>query len=86
MMMANCDNAPHDKVNRVKTIYHVGRVWNYFMKELASPENAMPNELKAQLISIGIFILKHLDKMRDEPTANFQPLREITATLQKGLS
>ncbi|MEM7288882.1 MAG: flagellar biosynthesis regulator FlaF [Pseudomonadota bacterium] len=83
--MVACDTNPNDGLARVKTIHFVKDVWTYFMNDLASSENAMPTELKASLFSLGIFVLKHLQRMRDETDAKFAPLIEISETIKKGL-
>lgn len=84
--MEESDLNPTNMMLRVSTLHFVREVWTYFMKDLASPSNATPNELKASLFSIGIFILKHLEKMRSDAALTFKPLAEISRTIRKGLS
>ena len=83
--MRACDLNPQNLLERVQTIHFVRDVWTYFLKDLATPENEMADELKASLISIGIFILKHLERMRGEQSVKFEPLIEISQTIRKGL-
>jgi len=83
--MSACDVNPENLLDRVRTIHYVRDVWTYFLKDLALPENEMPNELKASLISIGIFILKHLELMRSQQDVHFDPIIEISQTIKKGL-
>lgn len=84
-VMEESDRMPSDGMKRVKAIHFVREVWSYFLNDLASSENATSPELKASLISIGIFIMKHLERMRQERTLNFSPLLEISKTIEKGL-
>ena len=84
--MIDSDSNPTDLTRRIKTLHFIREVWTYFLNDLASQENATPAELKASLISIGIFIIKHLEKMRSDTTVTFEPLVEITETIRKGLN
>ncbi len=83
--MRQCDDLPLDIQARVLTISDTTKIWNYFLNDLASAENESSDEFKATLISIGIFILKHLDKMRRDESIKFVPVREISETLVEGL-
>lgn len=83
--MQQSDGAPDDLMQRVKTLHFVSDVWTYFLNDLTSPENVTPDELKASLFSIGIFVLKHLEKMRSDKAETFEPLIEISETIRKGL-
>ena len=84
-LMIECDEDTSDINSRHITIHFVNRLWTHFLDDLASPENSFPNEIKASLISIGIFILKHLEKMRKEASLQFKPIREISETIAKGM-
>jgi len=84
-MMLESDRNPQDKMTRTKTIHFITQVWSYFLNDLASSENATPNELKASLISIGIFIMKYLENMRNENSLIFGPVMEISQNIREGL-
>ena len=81
--MEQSDQAPQDAVQRISAVHFVRQVWSFFVSDLASPDNAMPAELRASLVSIGIFIIKHLDRMRDDRSIKFEPVIEISRTIQK---
>jgi flagellar protein FlaF len=61
-------------------------VWSDLLEDLASPENDLPRELRAQLISIGLFLLKEAEAIRTSRSGKFSALREITATIASGLA
>lgn len=84
-LMEHSEAKSTDRVLRVKALHLTFQVWSYLIDDLSSPENAMPTELKASLISVGIFVLKHLDKMRSDQQLTFQPIIEISETIKKGL-
>lgn len=76
---------PADAAARAMAIHHNIRMWSFFMEDLAQPENQCSKEFKAGFISIGIFVLKHLQSMRSQPDMGFGTVREINETMLKGL-
>ena len=84
-MMNYSDQNPSDIKARLSAIYFTNRLWSHFLNDLTSPENHSPDQFKASLISIGIFFLKHVEKMRKSPETRFKPIREISETIAKGL-
>lgn len=84
--MQSSDDMPGDKIMRIKAINYVMRVWSYLLNDLASDENHSSDEFKARLISVGIFIVKHTDKMRKNPDMTFKPVKEISEIILEGLN
>lgn len=84
-MMLHADENKADKQSRVTAVHFTMHVWSYFLNDLVSGENQTEDNLKASLISIGIFIVKHLEKMRKEPELEFRPVREISQTILEGM-
>ncbi|MEZ5879252.1 MAG: flagellar biosynthesis regulator FlaF [Nitratireductor sp.] len=76
---------PGDPASRAMAIHHNIRMWSFFMEDLAMPENQCSKEFKAGFISVGIFVLKHLQSMRSQPDKGFGTVREINETMLKGL-
>ncbi|MEM8649732.1 MAG: flagellar biosynthesis regulator FlaF [Pseudomonadota bacterium] len=85
-LMRASDQQPDDRVLRSKAIHLTSQLWNYFLNDLVSEENETPRELKASIISIGIFIVKHLERMRLEKTLAFKPVADISETIREGLN
>jgi flagellar biosynthesis activator protein FlaF len=63
----------------------VGRLWNVFIQDLVDPENDLPNVLKADIISIGLWIIKEAALIRSGESTNFGSLIEICAIVRDGL-
>ena len=61
-------------------------VWSILLEDLIRPENDYPVELRARLISIGIFLLKEVESVRRGHSTDFGPIRDIIHTLAEGLS
>jgi flagellar protein FlaF len=70
---------------RAEAIHFNIRMWSFFMEDLARPDNACSAEFKAGFISVGIFVLKRLQAMRNDPKLDFASVKEINETILAGL-
>ncbi|WP_072370939.1 flagellar biosynthesis regulator FlaF [Hyphomicrobium sp. NDB2Meth4] len=61
------------------------RVWATLLEDLASPENALPKELRAEIISIGLWAVRESESIRLGKSKDFKPLIEVTTALYEGL-
>lgn len=84
-LMQHSESDSKNSVLRTKAIHLTLQIWRHFINDLASPENAISAELKASIISIGLFILRHLEAMRTNKALNFIPIIEISESIRKGL-
>lgn len=84
-LIKHCMTDPADKIARVKAIHFNQRMWNVLIDDLADNENQHAAEFKAQLISVGIFVLKHLQEMRNSPDIGFGIIPDINTAIQNGL-
>lgn len=69
----------------VEAIYYLNRVWVRFIEDLGSPDNELEQELRANLISIGLWILKEAEKIRKRESENFQGIIDIMTIIRDGL-
>ena len=58
---------------------------NSYLSSLGSPENQLPQKLRADLISVGIGLLKEADAIRRGESTDFASLKEISQTIADGL-
>ncbi len=70
----------------IEAVLFVTRLWNMMLEDLASPENGLPAELKASLISIGIWVVKEAEKIRREESDNFAGLIDVCDSIRSGLT
>lgn len=70
----------------IEALLFTDRLWSVFLEDLASPENGLPRELRASLISIGVWVLKEVELIRREESDNFAGLIEICANIRGGLA
>jgi len=69
----------------IEAVYFVSRLWVRFVEDLASPDNALAEELRANLISIGIWIIKESERIRKRESDNFQGIIDISIIIRDGL-
>lgn len=61
------------------------QLWSMLVEELAKPENELPSKLRADLISIGLWIFREVDHIRLQKTTSFKSLIEISSAIAEGL-
>ncbi len=69
----------------IEAIFYTRRVWIRFIEDLKQPENQLGAELRANLISIAIWILKECERIRKRQSNNFQGIIDITTIIKDGL-
>ena len=74
-----------DSRDAIEAVYFVSRLWMRFVEDLASPDNQLSNELRANLISIGIWIIREAERIRQRQSANFQGIIDISIIIRDGL-
>ena len=68
-----------------EALNYLNKLWHLFIDDLARPENDLPDALRAELISIGIWITNEINRMRLGKSDNFGGLIEICAIICDGL-
>ena len=69
----------------VDALMFTTRLWNLLLQDLASPENALPVSLRANLISVGIWVVKEAERIRRDESDNFAGIIQICDTIRSGL-
>jgi flagellar biosynthesis activator protein FlaF len=70
----------------VDALFYMRRLWSIFMEDLSNPENELPEQLRAGLISIGIWINKEIERIRTGKTKDLTPMIEINEIIRDGLT
>src|ERR1700712_5096090 len=84
-MLQAADTAGPNTRAAVEALYYTRRLWNAFVGELANEENELPVEVRANLISIGIWILKEADAVQLGKSQNCAAIGEVCAIVRDGL-
>lgn len=61
------------------------RLWKALIEDLADPENDLPDGLRGDLISVGIWILRETDSIEQGRSSGFRSVIEISAMIRDGL-
>jgi flagellar protein FlaF len=69
----------------IEAILFVRRLWGVLIEDLASPDNDLQQNLRADLISIGLWIMREAEQIRLEKSTNFRGIIEVSATIRDGL-
>lgn len=69
----------------VEALSFVRRLWGLFIEDLANSDNDLPAALRADLISVGIWILRETEEIRLGRTVDFAPLIETMTLIREGL-
>ena len=69
----------------VEALDFVSRLWNLFIQDLVDPENDLPDVLRADLISVGLWVIKEAALIRSGESRNIRGLAEICAIIRDGL-
>ncbi|MCZ7860755.1 flagellar biosynthesis regulator FlaF [Agrobacterium salinitolerans] len=76
----------HFSHEAVEAIQFTNQLWSALITDLSSPENQLSEQLRANLISIGMWILDETDRIRRRLSLNFQGIIDITSTIRAGLA
>jgi flagellar protein FlaF len=76
----------HFSREAVDAIQFTNQLWSTLITDLSSPENQLSDQLRASLISVGLWILGETDKIRRNASLNFQGIIDITCTIRVGVS
>lgn len=69
----------------VEALHFTNRVWTALLEDLSSDENALPKELRANLISIGLWLLRETEDIRQGRSNNFDGLIEVSQIIRDGI-
>ena len=85
LLEAACKSGPASR-DAIDALYFVNRLWAVLLADLANDSNDLPESLKAGLISIGIWVLRRVEDIRNGKSTDFSALIDVTRTISGGLS
>lgn len=84
-MLVRAQTAGATSLEAVEAIHFLNRVWTSFIQDLGSSENELPKELRANLISIGLWLLREAESVRQGDSDNFDGLIEVSQIIRDGI-
>src|SRR5688572_19530303 len=70
----------------IEALLFVRRLWTTLLEDLSNPENDLPAKLRADLISIGLWMTREAEQIRQAKSANFKGMIEVSAAIRDGLN
>ena len=65
--------------------FYIRDLWAFFVQDLANPRNGLPEQLRAQLISVGIWIVKEAERNREAQLSDVADLVAINVVIRDSL-
>jgi flagellar protein FlaF len=84
-LLKAADGSTHNSPEMLNAMVFVQRMWNFLMRDLASPDNGLPEKLKGQLISVGLWMMRETDLIVRGETNNVTALIDVNTMIQEGL-
>ena len=84
LLQAGAKSGP-DSREAVEALHFCRRLWALLIEDLGHPENQLPDKLRADIISIGLWIMKEAEEIRQGRSENFQGIIDVTKSLSEGL-
>jgi len=84
-LLIGARSAGPDSRETVDAVHFMNQVWTTFIEDLGSTENALPPELRANLISIGLWLLREGEEVRQGRSDNFEGLIEVSQIIRDGI-
>lgn len=69
----------------LEALGYVRQLWTVFIEDLARTENDLPQPLRADLISIGLWVMREAENLRLGKTQSFTDLIEVSRSICEGL-
>ena len=73
-------------VEIAEAIAFSSKLWTMLVEDLANPENGLPKPLRAQILSIGIWILRDLEQARTNAAHDFSDVVAVSKAIRDGLT
>ncbi len=84
-LMKEAEGTPPQSPEALEAIVFTQRLWVFLIQDLCHPDNGLPEKLKAQLISIGFWVMRESDAIVRGEHNNFAALIDVNVMIQEGL-
>jgi flagellar protein FlaF len=84
MLRAAQEKGPQSR-ELIDALFYLRRLWMIFIDDLNDPNNELPAQLRAGIVSIGVWMMKEIDRVRGGLTSDLTPMIEINVLIRNGL-
>ena len=85
-LLERAEEAGLDSNEVIDALMFLRRLWEFFLVHLASDKSRLPEKMRADLISIGLSILRESERVRSGEIEAIGALKEISQIIADGLS
>jgi flagellar protein FlaF len=68
-----------------EAVFTIQNLWRFLIRDLTHPANDLSDDLKDNLVSIGLWTIEEADRLIAGKTNDWTNIIEITRTVRKGL-
>lgn len=86
VLLRSADGSQPTSPVRREALVYTSQLWGFFIKSLASPDNDLPDQLRADLMSVGLGVMKEAGRADTDEQTNFAWLAEICGIVRDGLA
>ncbi len=69
-----------------QAVLYLQKLWGFLIRDLSDPNNELADALRANLISIGLWVIKEADDIVQARSTNFAGLIDVNKTIRDGLA
>ncbi len=84
MTAAEAQATSPDEVN--DAVAYVQKLWTFFIENLSDPRNELNDDLKRDLIAIGVWAVAESDRVLADPSKGFSALIDVNKMIRDGLA
>lgn len=84
-LMRAANGKPSQSPEMIEAIVFMQRLWVLLIKDLTHPDNGLPDKLKGQLISVGLWVMRESDLIIRGEHNDLTALIDVNSMIQEGL-
>jgi flagellar protein FlaF len=85
-LLERARDAPDDPEATREALRTIQILWRFLIKDLASPANDLSEEIKDDLVAIGLWVIGEADAITAGTSQNWAGLIDINRTVREGLA
>ncbi len=84
-LLERAERAGSGSLAAVEALHFLCKLWRALIEDLISPENDLPDVLRGDLVSVGIWILREADTIQSGGSQSLRSLIDICGVIRDGL-
>jgi flagellar protein FlaF len=85
-LLQNIQSGVLEPSEEADALLYIRNLWTFFIQDLSSPRNGLPEPLRVQLISIGLWVIKEAERLREEELSDVSDLVAINIVIRDSLA